>query len=420
LHQFAVAKLAISRLTIEHDIGTADRGSPEGFRAEAADKRRTICVVGSGRRFLSGISYYTHEVAVALSARFEVSVVLVRRLIPALFYPGRQRVGQHLSDLDYPADVRVFDGVDWFWGPSIWQCLAFLRSQPPDFVIFEWWTGAVLHTYLLIAVFSRLRGARVIIEFHEVQDVGEQRIPLVGLYVSCGFPLLLRMASGSVVHSEHDREALRKRFGRELGVVATVPHAPYDFHKSFAVGEGTEVVGTEAVTHLLYFGVIRPFKGVDDLIAAFNSLSPAEAGRFRLTVVGETWEGFDVRSLVDSSPHRHLISFVNRYVHDEELAGHLQRADVVVLPYHRSSSSGPLSVAMGVGLPVIVSRVGGLVEAAAGYGGAIFVEPRDIGDLRRALLRAESLRGERFPCKGSWHETAAQIAQLLTSIDAVA
>ena len=105
-------------------------------------------------------------------------------------------------------------------------------------------------------------------------------------------------------------------------------------------------------------------------------------------------------------------------MHDDELAEYLRRADVVVLPYRRSSSSGPLSVAMGAGLPVIVSRVGGLVEAAAGYDGVIFVKPRDIGGLREAFLRAESFRGQRFPSKVSWENTATRIAELLSSLGA--
>jgi glycosyltransferase involved in cell wall biosynthesis len=259
-------------------------------------------------------------------------------------------------------------------------------------------------------------GANIIIEFHEVQDTGEQQIPFAGRYVSLVFPLLLRLASGSVVHSDYDRAALEKRFGRELGTVATLAHAPYEF---YALPEEPMPEPQPSVeTHLLYFGVIRPFKGVDDLLTAFNTLSLAEVSRFQLTIVGETWEGFDVRPLVDASPYKDRISFVNRYVHDDELAEHLRRADVVVLPYHRSSSSGPLSLAMGAGRPVIVSRVGGLAEAAADYDGAIFVEPRDIGGLREALLRAESLRDRRFACKGSWQETVSGISDLLESIGA--
>jgi glycosyltransferase involved in cell wall biosynthesis len=69
-------------------------------------------------------------------------------------------------------------------------------------------------------------------------------------------------------------------------------------------------------------------------------------------VVGETWEGWTLPGeQIARSPRRDRITFVNRYVSDEELDGYLRGADAVVLPYLRSSLSGPLHVAMGYGLP---------------------------------------------------------------------
>jgi len=66
--------------------------------------------------------------------------------------------------------------------------------------------------------------------------------------------------------------------------------------------------------------------------------------------------------------------------YDEELAAYVARADAIVLPYHRSSMSGPLHVALAAGLPVVVTAVGGLVEAVQNYAGAVLV-PRRIRPL---------------------------------------
>ena len=52
-----------------------------------------VCVVGSGTRFVSGISYYTYFLACALKQRYDVVAILMRHLIPRRWYPGRQRVG---------------------------------------------------------------------------------------------------------------------------------------------------------------------------------------------------------------------------------------------------------------------------------------------------------------------------------------
>ncbi len=73
--------------------------------------------------------------------------------------------------------------------------------------------------------------------------------------------------------------------------------------------------------------------------------------RFRLTVVGETWENWTLPAeLIAASPHGERISFVNRYVSDAEAAAFYAAADAVVLPYRRGSASGPLQIAMSHGV----------------------------------------------------------------------
>src|SRR4051794_33658394 len=135
------------------------------------DERRTrVLVVGSGWHFLSGISYYTCRLSNALSERYEVGAILMRRLLPRRLYPGRVRVGKRLSDLRYAPGVRVFDGIDWFGPPSLLAAVRFLRRFRPDVLVLQWWTGTVLHSYLVLCLVARLAGVRVVIEFHEVQD----------------------------------------------------------------------------------------------------------------------------------------------------------------------------------------------------------------------------------------------------------
>jgi glycosyltransferase involved in cell wall biosynthesis len=154
--------------------------------------------------------------------------------------------------------------------------------------------------------------------------------------------------------------------------------------------------------------VIRPFKGLEDLIMAFNSLPESQISQYWLTIVGETWEGWTLPTkLIEQSQYRDRITFVNRYVSDAEVSQFFAGADAVVLPYHRSSASGPLHIAMSSGLPVVVTSVGGLTEAVAGYDGAILVPPEDTILLQEALLQVATLRGRRFADLHSWEHTVA-------------
>lgn len=378
---------------------------------------RRICLVGAGTRFLSGMSYYTIRLANAMAPTQRVSVILMRQLLPARLYPGRAHVGARLTEQKFLPAIRVFDGVDWYWLPSMVRALAFLMRERPQVIIFQWWSGTTLHSYLALALAARALGAKVIIEFHEVLDTGEARLPLVRTYVQTLAPLLMRLADGFVVHSEHDLPVVRREYRLGGRPSAVIPHGPYDHHRACRP-ECTLREAPVSCCNLLYFGVIRPFKGVEDIITAFDGIPPAEIERYWLTIVGETWEHWTLPGkLIARSPYRHRITFVNRYVSDAEVAAFFAGADAVVLPYHRSSASGPLHTAMSHGLPVLVTAVGGLPEAVAGYGGAILVPPHDPGALRSALVRLAAMRGKRYADPHSWEQTVALYDTLFAALD---
>ncbi len=205
------------------------RTSATGYRESTAPR---VLVVGAGTRFLSAMSYYTIRLTNALAGQFSVAVVPMRQLIPTFLYPGRSRVGSTSTRLRYDPAVQVLQGIDWFWVPNLSRDLSSLRRFRPDFVIFEWWTGTVLHTYLVIALMARLQGAHVIVEFHEVLDSGEERIRIARAWVrTLGRPFF-RLASAFVIHSEADREPLEKRYRLRARPCVAIPHGPLDHHAS--------------------------------------------------------------------------------------------------------------------------------------------------------------------------------------------
>jgi glycosyltransferase involved in cell wall biosynthesis len=375
-----------------------------------------VVVVGSGWLFASGISHYTYRLATALADEYQVSALLMRRLVPRRLYPGRHHVGAPVAKVDYPPEIPVYDGVDWYWGRSLGRALEYLDRQSPTVMVFQWWTGAVLHSYLRLARHAAARGSRIVLEWHEGQDVGEAALPGARQYVNALMPKLLSLADAHIVHSEFDLKAITSAYTLGDVPVHVIAHGPYDH-----LVESPDVPRSSSETspfRLLNFGVVRPFKGVEDLVAAFSSLDPQHASLFRLAIVGETWEGWTVPDkAISSSPHRNLIERVDRYVTDLELASYVREADGIVLPYHRSSSSGPLQIAMSAGLPVVVTGVGGLVEAVRGYRGALVIPPRDPDALRDTLLRMLSLRGERFADPHTWGQTVAGYQKLIAQVN---
>jgi glycosyltransferase involved in cell wall biosynthesis len=380
-----------------------------------------VLVVGAGTRFLSAMSYYSIRLTNALAGRFPVAVIPMRQLIPTFLYPGRSRVGHTSTRLEYDPAVKVLQGIDWFWVPNLFRDLNSVRRWRPDFVIFEWWTGTVLHTYLAIALVARLVGASVIVEFHEVLDSGEDRIPIARAWVrTLGRPFF-GLASAFVIHSDADRGPLEKRYRLGTRPCVVIPHGPLDHHASKQLSGRSRLVCRDAppdALNLLFFGIIRPYKGLEDLVEAFEILDDEEVKRYWLTVVGETWEGWDLPiKMIQSSRHRARITLVNRFVSDDEVIAHFAGADAVVLPYHRSSASSPAHVAMSNGLPLVITAVGGLPAAVADYEGAILVPPHDPALLRDAIRRLPDLCGRRYRDPHSWNRTVTRYGELMKEVD---
>jgi glycosyltransferase involved in cell wall biosynthesis len=350
----------------------------------------------------------------------DTSVILLRRLLPRLLYPGKRRVGLKRASMEYRSDISIFDGIDWWWGSSLLRAVRFLRSRHSKVLLLEWWTAATLHTYLLLAIVARAAGMRVVIELHELQDPGEAGLALARGYGRWGLRALIRLAHGCIVHSKADWQLFESNYGPMDMRVALVPHGPYDQYRdlqesgdpgiSAALAAVRTAPKSDGVVNLLFFGLIRPYKGLEDLLRVFNALPREEAERLWLTVVGETWEGCtEPAHLIATSPYADRITFVNEYVPDEVVGAAFAHADVAVLPYRRSSSSGILHVAMSWGLPIVVTSVGGLPEAANGYAGAVFVPPADPVTLKEGLKKATALAGQKFSDPRSWHDTVEAV-----------
>jgi glycosyltransferase involved in cell wall biosynthesis len=373
-------------------------------------------IVGPGDRFLSGVSYYTARLAGALAPHTPVAVLLLRRLCPRAAYPGRAHVGRTEGTLSFP-DVPVLNGLDWFWGVSALRAWRFWRQRKPQVVILQWWTGTVLHSYLALAWLAQRSGARLVVEFHEVQDVGEARLPLVGRYVRAGMRQLLRRTDAVVVHSEFDRTLVREAYPPLAGLpIEVIPHGPYEHYARVAArcpGTARPTPAEGEPVRLLTFGVVRPYKGHAELAEAVRLLL-ASGLDVHVSVVGEVWQGYrePLHRLASLLPADRL-TVVDRYVTDAEVPGFFSDTHIVVLPYHRSSASGPLHIAMSFGLPVVTTSVGGLVEAVAGYPGAVLVPPRDPLALARGIRTALPLVGRSHPDPHSWACTAERFTALL-------
>ncbi|MEM0265816.1 MAG: glycosyltransferase [Archaeoglobaceae archaeon] len=371
-----------------------------------------IAIFGPSKLFLSGISYYTIRLANALSAHAEVKAILFRKMLPKRLFPGWKRVGENLTRVDFNSKVSVHEILDWN-NPISW-IKAYRIAKDCDAVIFQWWTSSVAHMYFAIEMLNRKK-IPIILEFHEVVDPLENAILPIRAYSRLMGRLVRRLANHYVVHSQADKELISNIYRIPEQRISIIPHGLYDHYER--IEKAKELLGIKEKFVILFFGLIRPYKGVEYLIEAFEKLPEEILGNSRLLIVGEIWEDKDVVKKIGDSKLREKITFINRYVPDEEVSLYFSASNVLVLPYLRASQSGVAHIAMSFGLPIIATKVGGLFESLSNYEGAYFVEA-NAESIAKALQRIYEGPKKNFlaPAELKWENIAKKWIELIEGL----
>jgi glycosyltransferase involved in cell wall biosynthesis len=375
-----------------------------------------VVVIGPSGRFLSGISYFTVRLSNALAEKSDiVTAVLFRNMLPKRLFPGWKRVGKDLSSVRLSEQVKRYEIIDWY-NPITWIAAASFARRA-DMVILEWWTASVSHMYFAILC---LMGSRrsVAIEFHEVVDPLEQSVGVIRVYARVMGRLIRRLGSRYVVHSAADRALISSQYGIPPDRIAVIHHGLYDQYPVMESQEAKMRIGIGDKYCILFFGLLRPYKGVIHLIEAFESLPDDVRSRAHLLIIGEAWEDQASVMRARQSVYSGQITIVDHYVSDDEISLYFSAADVLVIPYTRASQSGVAHIGMAFGLPIVASRVGGLTESLGMYQGTWFVNPGIPGELVIALEDTYRGRDVRFPPPPElrWERIADQWLQLFASL----
>jgi glycosyltransferase involved in cell wall biosynthesis len=219
-----------------------------------------------------------------------------------------------------------------------------------------------------------------------------------------------------VAHSEQGARRLREQVGLDPTRVRVIHHGSFDYLTRLPEEKPLppELAGAEGPV-VLFFGLLRPYKGIDTLLEAFRRIDDAElwiAGNPRMEVE-------PLRRLAAEAPGR--VRFLTRFVEDAEIPAIMRRADVVVQPYRDAEQSGVLYAALAFGKPLVLSAVGGFPEVAE-QGAARLVPPEDPASLAALLTelvddksaRVELGKAASAAASGaySWDEAARQTLAL--------
>jgi glycosyltransferase involved in cell wall biosynthesis len=274
----------------------------------------------------------------------------------------------------------------------------------PDVVHYQWLTFPAIDPLLLPPTRPRVMTA------HYVLPPEPSRRQLVSARRAFG------AMDAVVAHSEHGAWRLREVVGLDPDRVRVIHHGAFDYLTRLPDEQPLppELEGAEGPV-ILFFGLLRPYKGIDTLLQAFRQVKGAE-----LWIAGNPRMDLEpLEQLAAEAPGR--VRFLSRFVEDAELSAIMRRADVVTLPYRDVEHSGVLYAALAFGKPLVLSAVGGFPEVAE-QDAARLVPPEDPGALSAVLVelvgdeaaRMELGKAAATAASGaySWDEAAHQTLAL--------
>ena len=332
-----------------------------------------IALVGPSWPYRGGISRTTTLLAEALERRGSLAAFLTAaRQYPRFLYPGGR-------DIDPGACKRLAFAEPTFgvFQPLSWRRLTRrLRTAGADAMVLPYWTAAWAP---MEAWLARAAPAPLIGIVHNLSDHD------AGWLARRAAALVLGRCRAFLCHARSVAAGLEERYpGRRVSVhpLAMEPAA------------GTDRAAARARLHLrpesvalLSFGLIRPYKGIDVLVEAMALLpdsSPAV-----LLLAGEPWGPLDAETVrrLDRLTSAGRAAVRLEWVPEKEVATWLAAADAMVLPYRAATGSAVAAQALGHGLPIVASAVGGLAEIVEDGRNGLLVPPGNAVALAAALGR---------------------------------
>ena len=308
-----------------------------------------IVVLGPAHPYRGGLASIMETMAREYQRRGdEVKVYTFSLQYPSLLFPGKSQT----VDAPAPHDLHI-ERVMNTCNPLNWIALGHrLRKEAPDMILMKYWTPFMAPCFGTIARIARKNGkTKVICQIDNVEPHEHHLIdkPFNRYYLGA--------VDGFVYMSE--------QVGGELRAYTSAPaiFSPHPMFEHFGQrlerSEACSKLGLDASKrYLLFFGLIRDYKGLDILLEAFEKV--ADDG-VRLLVAGEFYNDKEqYRALLERLGNRVVLH--DHFIPDAKVASYFSVADALVLPYRTATQSGVTQIAYNFSVPMVVTRVGGLPE----------------------------------------------------------
>lgn len=314
--------------------------------------------------FRGGISQFNASLYLELGKSHTVKAFNFTRQYPEFLFPGKT---QYVTKDDDAVPIESDALLDTANPLTYGRTYRAIRDWEPDLVIISYWMSYFAPSLGYIARRLRKR-CKVISILHNVVP-HEPRFfdaPLTRYFLSG--------CTGNVTLCDEVAEDLKRLSPKAPNI--TLFHPIYGhFGEKMPREEAEKALGLKpGMRNLLFFGLIRDYKGLDILLDAFGKLDSG----YQLIVAGEPYGSFEkYRNIIDRSPAKDRIRLFTRYIKDSEVKVFFSASDLAVLPYRSATQSGISAIAYHFEVPMVVTDVGGLRQSIGDCGTGLVAPKAD-------------------------------------------
>ena len=333
-----------------------------------------IAVLSCFYPYRGGIAQFNTCLTDELAKEHTVKALNFKRQYPDLLFPGKTQFVTPTDNIPQIESERVLDTVNPF---SYIRTVSDIRKWNPDILIVRYWMSFFAPS--LGFVTRRMRGRCKVISILDNVIPHERRFfdtPLTKYFLSG--------SDGCITLCEAVEKDLLKL--KKDARHTVINHPLYSqFGEKPAREEAMKALGLDPDRKtILFFGLIRDYKGLDILLEAFGQL-PDD---YQIVVAGEPYGSFGkYEEIIRGLPGKDRVHLFLNYISDDKVGMFFAAADVAVLPYRSATQSGISSVSYHFEVPVIVTDVGGLRETIGHRGTGLVAAECSPESIREEILR---------------------------------
>ncbi|MBP5995192.1 MAG: glycosyltransferase [Crocinitomicaceae bacterium] len=298
--------------------------------------------------FRGGIAQFSEQFRKAIAKVRDVESFTFRHQYPNFLFPGQSQFEENHPVFHFPRIVSTFRPWTYL------TALVSLRKSKGNVFITSYWMSFFGPMMGFWARFLPKKTVKIAL-IHNL-------VPHEKRFFDDAFNrFFLSHYDGFIVLSESVKQAVLVQ--KPGALTRVLKHPSYQqFGKKMDKQHARQEIGIDATKKtILFFGLIRDYKGLDILLEAFSKMDDA----FQLLIAGEVYGERKVYDdLIEQSKNKQVY-FVDQFIPSDKVAFYFSASDLCVLPYRTATQSGIKAMCDVFQLPVLVSQVGGLAEDIA-------------------------------------------------------